>query len=476
MFSAGEVSACSVMMDNSSPKYLTPLESKSYVLNFHQIIKSRLLGDTSIPSNILHYRRMLPSEFCTAVLFRSDIYDEYRFADILKKMAQELKRTSSHIYHPAFLRCEQLLVEYAVLLHGNHACLNEDTDAVRALASFYDEDYGEGMWTLEKTCRMDDNAFRTAVTLIQTRETHQHVLDSARRMIGWNTRVVPLSDDINRVYLDTEVLDMVTLLTVQRTHERIMMSRFPVDDISTYGAPWSGILRQRVGCPSHLREQKISRRAYKYSDLRSIFQNKGTYGDVCSKSTGIMIGGSYDGVTYHLFLHDGKRRSLQAARYEGLLEVLSAEDRRGRIFVDRRLEHQYVNKLQQSEKSVFLTDNSGVFRESVDAYSIQEQYMTRLNHLVKTSCAYTGRIKNFEAHDGQTETDTISDESKHGDFRQQPSMPQVNADDYERNQLLAQSYVEDILLWTYTQLNQHGITLDNVNALAFGYSSTCAAP
>lgn len=443
-------------------EYGTPFEARRYVINFHHLIKHQLAGESVPLLDTLHYRTMLPVEFCHMLLGKDRLNKQHsELESDLKHAACMLNRDRNIVYPPAVDRCEQILVEYAVLLLDTERCLESCLDTVQALATFYDDDdNGEGFWSLEKTARLDDNAFLTAVVLVERRETHRPILEAARRMIGWNTRVLPKIADNERVYLETAILDMETLLRVQRTHEHLLSSRFPVDDMNSYGAPWSGILLQRAGCPANLQHMEISRRAYKHSELEPAT----TCGE--SNRMGIVIRGSYDGIVYHLTLHDGKRRQFQADRYAGLLEVISAEDSLGRIFVDRRLEHQYVNELEHSGNSVFLTDNGGIFLEKADPLITQERYITRLNDLQRVS-----RRHGWYAGDNR-QNSTTSHAKIEINATRHCTLPAVTEDDYERNQLAAQAYVEDFLLWVYCQLNQHGIHLDNVDAVSAADTTT----
>ena len=470
----------------------TPLEGRAEVIKFHNAIKRDLwifAPQGSIVKRIfnsLFVRTMVPSQFARHLTVCGE-RPSFEVQLVLTRHALDISMRKDTIFVEAFRRCGQILTEYALYLLGHHdflATLIGDGHNLLAYYLWQEEEscLNGGLWTMELTAQMDEVAFKTCVSLIRTKQTHPNILAKGRQMIAWLCHILPNTPNSDRIFLDSTPVDLTTLLRIRRLHERTMMSRFPLDDISSPSAPMTVMLSAH--------HQPV----YRHSELIIERNASRGVGSLLGKRGGVVKILGHDGYTLKLF--EGKKKILSPNRYNGLLELLSMTDEEGRVFADRRLEHQYVHRVKNVQESIYLVDKpfQEIDIEQATSKQLQLLYVQRLSALLnnftgsppffpiscRTTTTTTTTTSSTSSSDASSTSSshipssssstasspsasvsasTYSSSSHSSNTRaelSQKSLPPVHTYSYERDQLDAQSFLEDILLYTYTEFLNNG--------------------
>ena len=116
-----------------------------------------------------------------------------------------------------------------------------------------------------------------------------------------------------RIYLDSQPVPLTVLTRIQRAYEHVLMSRYPVDDMTSHNAPLQILCR--------------SSNFYEHSGF-----NESERGEM-------LIHIDCDDGEFSLLLHDGKKKRTHMSVYATALEMIVSSS--SPLYCDRRLGHNY---------------------------------------------------------------------------------------------------------------------------------------
>lgn len=265
-----------------------------------------------------YYRQATPTRFV-----------KYVFLKYLgPKMVTQLRHVPKRMYDQidgrlgghARLRCVQIAAEYAAIIYRSIEFLKGEFDnekssreVLQALQMFYDPvQEGNTCWWLHETMKRDFDLFNAIHHRIRSMGVGPIIALGCKRAMHYHALLTGRSEE-DRIYLDSQPVPLVVLTRIQRAYEHVLMSRYPVDDMTSYNAPLQVMCR--------------SSNFYEHSGFGEIERGE------------MLIHIDCDDGEHSLLLHDGKKKRTHMSVYATVLEMIVGPS--SPLYCDRRLGHDY---------------------------------------------------------------------------------------------------------------------------------------
>ena len=398
----------------------------------------------------------------------------------------------------------QLLTEYAALLIGNPDFMNVlCTDfgmlleeVKTALSSHYSVAGDKFVNTLETVTLMDAQLFRCAVNTIKLSCGWVISFHNFRNYCVWVNALLSGRPCDN--IIDTDTIPMSEVFRIMFTYEEVMMRLFPIDDIYSLGSAWSGILNQKCSVPTGMYKSSrgkprmaadhVGQRLFgvKSDNKRIIFHYTSlvrghvrgkmqAYAKACPIVRGVDESGNYS-----VILHDGRRKPPTTYMLSGLCDVLFRKSNYEKLYSMSVLDTDSL----ENDASCFVFNHVNIFdsesnlkrMEARKSNDVLEATCKRINDLLSDSVPMlllNGGNCNKYPSEYQTVSSTYgggASETFQTSVQRTPNFsnpetgfrkfPEINEDDYELNQIILQTTVEDFLTWSWTELTSSGLLED----------------
>lgn len=381
-----------------------------------------------------YYRQATPIRFARHVFVEHLSPETFaRLRHVPRRMYEQI---NGQLSGNARLRCVQIAAEYAAIIYRSIEFLKGEFDnekssreVLQALQQFYDPvREGDTCWWLHETLKRDLDLFTAIHHRIRSMAVGPNIVLGCKRAMHYQMLLMGRSEE-DRIYLDSQAVPLTILTRIQRAYEHVLMSRYPVDDMTSSNAPLQVLCR--------------SSNFYEHSGFNEYERGQ------------MLIHINCDDGELSLLLHDGKKKRTYMSAYATALEMIVGPS--SPLYCDRRLGHNYWSA--RDGVGVYWVDESRGLGIPIGASpgnsnAGRKALFKRMEELIHHEWRI---VKSLQENHSSCDVPTQS--KPHTTCKRLNLLHEGYEDDaYERDRALFENYVFDLLLGTLA--TRGGATID----------------
>lgn len=298
--------------------------ARRLVVHFNEYTSKRMVCEAIGVDYDCTYAKCYYYRQATPIRFARHVFVEHLSPETFSQLRHVPRRLYEQIDEQlsgdARLRCVQIAAEYAAIIYRSIEFLKAEFDSeesmrevLKALQQFYDPAReGDTCWWLHETLKRDLDLFTAIHHRIRSMAVGPTIVLGCKRAMHYQALLTGRSE-ADRIYLDSQPVPLTVLTRIQRAYEHVLMSRYPVDDMTNPNAPLQVLCR--------------SSNFYQHSGFNEPERGK------------MLIHIDCDNGEFSLLLHDGKKKRTHMNAYATALEMIVGPS--SPLYCDRRLGHNY---------------------------------------------------------------------------------------------------------------------------------------